>query len=602
MLAALVCVLAPAGSAQADRAWQPPQFQLEAGTVPHTQGPVIAMDPQGDTVASAGGGVRVRPHGGAFGPILDPPVSFWPTRMAFNEAGDVVAANVESAWRPHGAASAFGPAHDHELTIDVLAMSPGGQVLALGRDRDDLDLVHVLFREAGPEAAFAPVGGPLPLHPGDGRAEAVGAAITPAGARLVVYRSLPSSAILQAVASPGEDFGTPTVVAASADTPQPRFASSTNGHALLAWTEDAHGLGSHVVKAAFAEPGQPLPAPATVVTKGGDEGIRSGPSLAMAVTDSGAAYIGWNAIRDPTWGASICEREAEGAELATRTDADPAWKVAPLGVNAYPHITKLELSTDAPIHAMGDRVLLPVLHYDGSGAADPNCDRADVVPSLRVRLGTGGVLGPASTLDTTGPGTDGPRVTGIGLNAVGDALVVYNTHGSGATYRVFEDRSPPAGGGGTNNGGSEEVRDPDVGSAPPGADGDRGPTRAPIDSLAEPLFPRPGPARGLGRLTVGRALAVDRRGRLVLRAQCTAATTCRFTFTIRRARSVVLGRATAMVAPGTRRTVRLTLGRTARRILAKRRSLPVTIEMRVGAGAATSTSRHAVVLRPARRG
>ncbi|HMM49961.1 MAG TPA: hypothetical protein PKE32_10175, partial [Miltoncostaeaceae bacterium] len=368
-------------------------------------------------------------------------------------AGNQLAVRTAS---PHGvaylapgadpAAAVFEPLVNQ---ITQIAIAPSGEAAAIvsGSGAPSGPAAAVSFRPAGPSGRFDT---PRMLDlAGNGRSYGVGIVIDPDGGVLAVYRTEQSAALLQTYAPPGGAFGPAQALPVSAgaiDTAVVR--SSTNGHAILTWTEDTGGdTNAEEVWSMSRAPGQPLGDRSLVARADAGHSVSSAHG---AVTDDGTRYVAYldGVMATPctnNYGRDV------GAVLAVNSGA--AWTKlnAP---TAWPQRTEINTIATA-----GNRVAVVSFHSD-----DPSGDRcagAHTTSRLDIQTGTGAALGTARTL-TSESVTDrsaSVREAGLGLNAAGAwALLDDEPNGGGSArflYTQAADAPPPP--------------QPTDGAVPPGA-------------------------------------------------------------------------------------------------------------------------------------
>lgn len=298
--------------------------------------------------------------------------------------------------------------------VTQLDVAPSGEAAAILSGGSE---AFVSFRPAGPTATFDT---PRPLdRAGKMRSYGVGITLDPDGGVFVIYRTeQPQSAILQAYAPPGGDFGTPQLV----DVPTSaiglsafRYGQSTDGHGVFTWDESTGGdTNSEVVWALTRAPGGLLGGKAQVAT------ARSGGLVAVSsatATDDGTAYVDYldaGPISCPNnyrYGGSVLAVKGAGGDWSKLNTPS----------------TGNERTEIAGLASTGNAVGVLWLHL-----THPNnvCTDDDPSSRLAVQLGSGASLGApqqiASEDITSGKYSTILRPRGFAVNASGAAAVLVN--------------------------------------------------------------------------------------------------------------------------------------------------------------------------------
>lgn len=362
---------------------------------------------------------------------------------------------------------------EHITQIDV---APSGEAAAITSDNSE---AYVSFRAAGPAGRFD---APRRLdRAGNMRSYGVGITIDPDGGVFVVYRTEQSQAlVLQAYAPPGGAFGAPQQI----DVPTSgisdlRYGQSTNGHGVLAWSEDVRGdTNDDQLWVVSRQPGGLLgdrtrvaeATPGRLVT-----------AHLAAVTDDGTQYVSY-LDANPVSGCLNNNDGDGGSVLAVRGGGSGSW-------------AKLNEPTSWPqredvqaISTAGNAVGVMALRTTDNGA---RCADTDPVSQVDVRLGQGASLGAPTTVASESM-TDVRNVSlvrprGFAVNAAGAALMLTNEPLDATTIGWFlysEGMAVPA------------------------------PAPRPGDT---PVRPLPAP----GRVTFGGAKLVARGGEVSFEASCT---------------------------------------------------------------------------------
>jgi hypothetical protein len=363
--------------------------------------------------------------------------------------------------------------------ITQIDVAPSGEAAAIMSENSE---AYVSFRAAGPAGRFDT---PRRLdRAGNMRSYGIGITIDPDGGVLVVYRTEQSQAVLQTYAPPGGAFGAPQQVDVPATAISGvRYGQSTNGHALLAWSEDVRGdTNSDQVWVVSRQPGGLLTGRAMVAEAAPGRLVTA---HIAAVTDDGTAYLSY-LDANPVSGCPSNNDGDGGSVLAVRGGGG-SW-------------AKLNEPTRWPqredvqaISTVGNAVGAMTLRTTDNGA---RCADTDATSAIDVRLGQGAALGaPVAVASESITGVRNGtlvRPYGFAVNATGGALLLTNEPLDAASRGWFLYAEGMSGGGGPAPG--------------PGGPG-------PGDGPGRPL---PAP----GRVTFGGAKLVARGGEIPFEASC----------------------------------------------------------------------------------
>lgn len=374
--------------------------------------------------------------------------------------------------------------------IDVALSGEAAAILSGGSE------ASVAFRPAGPAATFDT---PRPLdRAGKMRSYGVGITIDPDGGVFVIYRTeQPGSAILQAYAPPGGDFGAPQLV----DVPTSaiglsafRYGQSTDGHGVFTWDESTGGdSNSEVAWALTRAPGGLLGGKAQVAT------ARSGGLVSVSsatATDDGTAYVDYLDA-----GPISCPNNYRygGSVLAVKGPGSGEWSKlnAPSTGNERTEIASLASAGNA----VG--VLTIQTNYPNDICADK-----DPASSASVQLGRGASLGAPQTIAsesiTSGSYSTIVRPRGFAVNAFGAAAVLLNepqdAANNSAPFLYYEGMKGDPG-------------PPTVDPGPGGSGTQTDPGHTPV--TAKPPLPAPGKIKLSGNKLTARG------GEIPFEASCT---------------------------------------------------------------------------------
>lgn len=359
--------------------------------------------------------------------------------------------------------------------ITQIDLAPSGEAVAIVSEGST---AAVSFREAGPGGSFDAL---RPLDRGTNWfSYGIGITLDPDGGVFVLYRTGQEVSLLQAYAPPGEDFGEAQLVdvpAHSITQGYLRYGQSTNGHAILAWSEDSVGnTNTDEVWAMTRQPGGLLGGKSLVAEATPGRLVNAG---IAAVTDDGTQYVSY-LDANPVSGCPN-NNDGDGGSVLARRGSGP-WEALNTPT-AWPQRSTIEaISTSG--NAVG---VMTMAHTDGG----ERCDDDDPVSRIEVQLGQGGSLG-GPTVVTSENITDSvngtyTRARGFAVNAAGTAVLLASEPTSTTTTAPFlyYQEGSSAGGGGSQGAGDSH------GGA------------APISGLAKPL-PAPGKILLSGRKLVAK--------------------------------------------------------------------------------------------------
>jgi hypothetical protein len=304
------------------------------------------------------------------------------------------------------AGAAIEPLANQITEIDLAPSGEAAAIVSLG------STAGVSFREAGLGGSFD---APRMLdRMGAMRSYGVGITVDPDGGVFVLYRTEQATGLLQTYAPPGGNFGPAVQLDAPAtinDVPHYRYAQSTNGHGLLAWSEDVvDNSNRDQVWAATRAPGGLLGAKSLVAEKTAVDRLVD--TSSAGITDDGAQYVGVFDAKP----VSGCPGNADldrGGAIAKRSGNGP-WGLT-REVGAWPNT-----STIGRIATAGNTVGVIVEKEDDTG---PRCESTESATRLEVRLGQGGSLGGPVTVASES-GNNAVSADGFAVNAGGSAILL----------------------------------------------------------------------------------------------------------------------------------------------------------------------------------
>jgi len=556
----------------------------------------------------------VRPAGGPLGAPQGFPqpsiIGDWPApaTMSLDAAGDALAyAGAFWTYRPAGAGTAWGPvttATGNDRLIDV-AMAPTGEALGVFKNGATL---KVAFRPAGAAAQFDLAGATVfTPSPGDTSTTPVGLAIDPDGGADLLYRSehTGSRIYLESRRPAGGAFQAPVQY----DWPQAasfRFSRAADGTAAISgWTGYATAF------AAVRPPGGTFAARQTIETAppGGELGLYQ-PVVAV----SGGRALTAVTHSEPS---TMCAGGAGGTSGWTLHRYDPqlGWSTAGSGPDTWPQISNV-----AGMAAAGATVAFVTEEDSGTGS---RCD-GTYQRALTLHAGTADAQQAFTIGGSEGDAQRVPTMTFVAAGPAGAAAAGVTFSGGASPdplehLAVYEDASAPApgggggggagGGGGTPGGGGSDTPGgggsagtggggagaattpgPGAATTPPGVA--KRPTAPPAVTLTGPIgirenvapVPFSCPADAPGTCLLAITL-------LGVRPHAAAAAAA--------AKTITLGRASAAVKAGARRTVAVKLGRAGRSFVKPHRTTRATLRVVVTiAGAKTTITRSVKLKRP----
>ncbi len=301
-----------------------------------------------------------------------------------------------------------------ELTrqITQIDVAPSGEAAAIMSDNSE---AYVSFRAAGPAGRFD---APRRLgSAGNMRSYGIGVTLDPDGGVFVVYRTEQNVAVLQVYAPPGESFGAPQLIDVPASAISGvKYGQSTNGHGVLAWSEDVRGdTNSDQVWVVSRQPGGLL-RDRTMVAEA--EAGRLVTAHHAAATDDGTQYVAY-LDGNPVSGCPNNNDGDGGSVLAVRGGGGGAWSQlnAP---TVWPQREDIQRVSTA-----GNAVGVVAMRSTDNGG---RCADTDPVSQIDVRLGQGSSLGPATTVasESITGARNGTfvRAFEFAVNAAGGALLL----------------------------------------------------------------------------------------------------------------------------------------------------------------------------------
>jgi hypothetical protein len=552
-----------------------------------------------DMYTSGKGRWAVRPPGGPLGAPQGFPqpsiIGDWPSpaTMSLDGVGNAIAyAGAFWTYRPAGAASVWGPvtqATGNDRLVDV-AMAPTGEALGAFKNGSDIKLA---FRPAGAGAAFDLDNATI-IHPSSGDTSTTPVALTmdADGGADLLYRSehTGSRIYLETRRPAGGAFQPPVQY----DWPQAaslRFSRAADGTAAISgWT------GYTTAFAAVRPPGGTFAARQTIETAPGDGEL----GLYQPVL----ALNGGRAVTAVTHSHTYnqCAGGAGSTSGWTLHGYDPqvGWTTVSSGADTWP-----QLSSVVGMAGSGTTVAFVTSELSGVG------DRCASSFARSLTLHTGTLAGGLQTFTLGTSEGDANRVPNLTFVAAGPqgATAAGFTFLGGATQdllervAVYEDAAAPAGGGGGGGG-------------TPAGDGTTAPGGGTNPGVTGTLTPPPGAAT-VPTLPTTRPTAppkVTLTGPIGIRENVAPLPfscppeepgTCLLAITLfgvrphasasaaAKARTIVLGKATASVKPGKRKIINIKLSRAGRAFIKPHRTAAATLTVVVTiAGTKTTITKH----------
>lgn len=546
-----------------------------------------------DMYTSGKGRWAVRPPGGPLGAPQGFPqpsiIGDWPSpaTMSLDSAGNAIAYfGAFWTYRPAGAASVWGPvtqATGNDRLVDV-AMAPTGEALGVFKNGDAIKLA---FRPAGAGAAFdLDNATTINPSPGDTSTTPVALTIDPDGGADLLYRSehTGSRIYLETRRPAGGAFQTPVQY----DWPQTaslRFSRAPDGTAAISgWT------GYNTAFAAVRPPGGAFAARQTIETAptDGELGLYQ-PVLALSGGRAVTAVTHSHIYNQCTGGAG----STSGWTLHGY-DPQLGWTTLSSGADTWP-----QLSSVVGMAGSGTTIAFVTSELSGTG------DRCASTFARTLTLHTGTLAGGLQTFTlgtSEGDANRVPSLTFVAAGPQGAAAAGFTFLGGAAPdplehVAVYEDAAAPAGGGGTPAGGGTTPpsvgADPGVAGTltpPPGAGAvlpTTHPTAPPKVTLTGPIgirenvapLPFSCPPQEPGTCLLAITL-------LGVRPHGSASTAAK-------AKTIVLGKATASVKPGKRKIINIKLSRAGRAFVKPHRTATTTLTVIVTiAGRKTTITKH----------